>query len=73
MAELPLASPMHSEVSESAISSGDIIKISGCKRISVVWKHFDYDTEKNKSVTAIKETSSDRISGKEIRPNSQLI
>ena len=63
MAGLPLPSPTRSEVSESALSE-DTIKISG--RESIVWKHFDYDTEKNRSVCNIKETSSDCVCGKEI-------
>ena len=36
------------------------------KKTSIVWKHFDYDTEKNRSVCNIKETSSDHVCGKEI-------
>ena len=36
------------------------------KKKHIVWKHFDYDTEKNRSVCNIKETSSDRVCGKEI-------
>ena len=66
MAGLPPPSPTHSEVSESALSSEDTIKISGRKKTSIVWKHFDYDSEKNRSVCNIKETSSDRVCGKEI-------
>ena len=65
MAGLPPPSPTRSEVSESVLSE-DTVKISGHKKTCIVWKHFDFDTEKNRSICNIKETSSDRVCGKEI-------
>ena len=65
MAGLPPQSPMYSEVSERALSSEDTITISGSKK-GIVWNYCDYDTERNKSVCNIKETSSDYVCEKAI-------